>query len=302
MSSDQTSNSDGAQKKTENGDTTAEQIMISEQKRIEKARLRLELQHRRKVKQLHMRLENRKRKQKGEKTHIIISAPAAAAAESTAASKKKAAEQFAAEQLAADKLAAEQLAADQLVADKLIADFNNSKNSADVGLSKREESRLNMQDRLRDRQIQALKERQAARKKMTAINETGSSSPYGSHSKTGTPRRSAFGAAAAREMHASRGSGTHYDDLSDTGKSYGHKTFTMDDFDELNADDYDIFLDAAQSQNDLTKFDKMYGLSSTAAAVEPVAPIDKKKKTPKRQIHRTSSFTDELDNLLQDIL
>ena len=109
--------------------------MISEQKRIEKARLRLELQHRRKVKQLHMRLENRKRKQKGEKTHIIISAPAAAAAESTAASKKKAAEQFAAEQLAADKLAAEQLAADQLVADKLIADFNNSKNSADVGVS-----------------------------------------------------------------------------------------------------------------------------------------------------------------------
>ena len=79
---------------------------------------------------------------------------------------------------------------------------------------------------LQDRQIQALKERQAARKKMTAINETGISSPYGSHSKTGTPRRSAFGAAAAREMHASRGSGTHYDDLSDTGKSYGHKTFT----------------------------------------------------------------------------
>ena len=65
----------------------------------------------------------------------------------------------------------------------------------------------------------------------------------------------------------------------------------------------DVQLDAAQSQNDLTKFDKMYGLSSTAAAaVEPVAPIDKKKKTPKRQIHRTSSFTDELDNLLQDIL
>lgn len=174
MSSDQTSNSDGAQKKTENDDATAEQIMISEQKRIEKARLRLELQHRRKVKQLHMRLENRKRKQKGVETHIIISAPAAAAADS----KKKAAEQFAAEQLAADKLAAEQLAADQLVADKLIADFNNSKNSAAVGLSKREESRLNMQDRLRDRQIQALKERQAARKKITAINETGSSSTY----------------------------------------------------------------------------------------------------------------------------
>lgn len=289
MSSDQTS--DGAQKKTEN------EQMISEQKRIEKARLRLELQHRRKVKQLHMRLENRKRKQKGVKTEIIISAPAdAAAAESTATSKNK--EQLAAEQLAADQL---QLAADQLVADKLIADFTtkSSMNSAAVGLSKQEESRLNMQDRLRDRQIQALKERQAARKKTMAMNQTGSPSTYGSHSKTGTPRRSAFGAAAAREMHASRGSGTLYDDLSDTGKSYGHKTFTMEDFDELNADDYDIFLDAAQSQNDLTQFDKMHGLDST---VEPVAPIDKKKKTTKKELRRASSFTDELDNLLQDIL
>ena len=77
---------------------------------------------------------------------------------------------------------------------------------------------------LQDRQIQALKERQAARKKMMAMNQTGSSSTYGSHSKTSTPRRSAFGAAAAREMHAD--SGTYYGDLSDTGKSYGHKTFT----------------------------------------------------------------------------
>ena len=81
---------------------------------------------------------------------------------------------------------------------------------------------------LQDRQIQALKERQEARKKMIAMNQTGSSSTYGSHSKTSTtPRRSAFGAAAAREMHAgSRGSGAIYDDLSETGKSYGHKTFT----------------------------------------------------------------------------
>ena len=78
------SNSDGAQNKTENDDAAAEQ------KRIEKARLRLELQHRRKIKQLHRRLENRKLKQAGVKTHVIIAAPAAAAAaESTETSKKK---------------------------------------------------------------------------------------------------------------------------------------------------------------------------------------------------------------------
>ena len=64
-----------------------------------------------------------------------------------------------------------------------------------------------------------------------------------------------------------------------------------------------VQLEAAESQNDLTEFDKMYGLSSTAAAeVEPVAATDKKKTAPRKQIHRTSSFADELDNLLQDIL
>ena len=58
----------------------------ADRKSIEKHRLRLELQHRRKVQKLRQRLENRKRKQAGVSNVIIVSSsPASADAASAAA-------------------------------------------------------------------------------------------------------------------------------------------------------------------------------------------------------------------------
>ena len=62
---------------------------LNDEKSIEKARLRLELQHRRKIKKLHQRLETRDRKKRGVEKVTAVSPstnaqPAAAAASGTA--------------------------------------------------------------------------------------------------------------------------------------------------------------------------------------------------------------------------
>merc|ERR1712025_409664 len=133
----------------------------------------------------------------------------------------------------------------------------------------------------------------------------GSTSARSTGSTGSVLRPSAIGAAAARQM---RSRGQSYDSTD----SAAYDTFTMHDFDHLESDDdFDIFLDAAHSQNELSKFDSMYGFGFGESqreiekdSPEPVAELTPKpkKSSSKAKITRQSSFTDELDDLLNDIM
>merc|ERR1712150_208450 len=159
-----------------------------------------------------------------------------------------------------------------------------------------------------------------ARKKQKSVAQSkdslsvySSDSSNSSSSSSATPknrRKTAFGAVAAREMGSY---GASYGSGSDTSyyrssHSDDHKTFTMDDFDYLEDEDFDIFLEAVRAENDLTTFDNRHGTgSASTSTVQSTQPRSSKFKSAqqnssKGRMSRRSSFTNELDDLLKDIM
>jgi len=299
---------------------------LKDEKSIEKARLRLELQHRRKVKQLRRRLETRNRKRRGVEHVVTVSTADAETAKAEAAKAEAAkAEAAKAEMVAAaasdSRIMRRTSDLSKLIDSTALEAPSPKKN--EIGLTAQEMSRMNLQDRLRDRQIQMLKQKQAKRRKDTTR-----------HSSEEVVRRSTFGAAGARQMGSRAKSYEPSTNYSDT-----HKIFTIHDFDSLEEDDFDAFvsalpamiasirfvcpltiyfmsnsqLDAATSQKELHAFDSLYGNVGSSGASgtiteKPKDAIDAaridvaRRPKPKPRIQRNSSFTADLDDLLRDVL